>query len=246
MLIVFVATALLWMTRSIPIGGDTNYGWARLIESCLSPGDGAPHRFRAGYVHDASVALGMAVLMFVIPAGRDDSGRRRFLMNWETAQRLPWGILLLFGGGFAIAAGFRASGLSLWCGTVFAGLGISNPFVLIIGTCLLMTFLTEITSNTATTQVMLPVLARVSHAMGLHPLLLMLPATISASCAFMLPVATPPNAIVFGSGRIAMSRMVRTGIILNLIGVILISLMVYLIGKPLLGIHGDALPAWAG
>jgi sodium-dependent dicarboxylate transporter 2/3/5 len=246
MLIIFGITALLWMTRSIPIGDDANYGWAWLIESWLSAGDGAPHRFQAGHIHDTSVALAMAMLTFIIPAGRDASGRRQFLMNWETTQRLPWGILLLFGGGFAIAAGFQASGLSLWCGRAFAGLNISNPFVLTIGTCLMITFLTEITSNTATTQVMLPILARVSLAMGVNPLLMMLPATASASCAFMLPVATPPNAIVFGSGKVSMGQMVRTGIILNLIGVVLVTLVIYLVAKPLLGISLDTLPPWAG
>ena len=154
--------------------------------------------------------------------------------------------MLLFGGGFAIAVGFQASGLSLWCGQAFAELPISNPFVLTLGTCLMITFLTEITSNTATTQVMLPILARVSQAVGVHPLLMMLPATASASCAFMLPVATPPNAIVFGSGKVSMGQMVRTGIMLNLIGVVLVTLLIYLVAKPLLGIRLDALPAWAG
>jgi sodium-dependent dicarboxylate transporter 2/3/5 len=243
-LIIFAATAFLWMTRSIPVGNDVNYGWAALIESWLAPDDGAPYRFHAGSVHDASVALGMAVLTFMIPAGRDETGRRRFLMNWETAQRLPWGILLLFGGGFAIAAGFQASGLSLWCGQVFAGVAISNPVFLTGGTCLTMTFLTEITSNTATTQIMLPVLGKVSQAVGLHPLLMMLPATASASCAFMLPVATPPNAIIFGSGKVNMGDMVRTGIVLNFVGVVLVTLVIYLVAKPLLGIRLDALPAW--
>jgi sodium-dependent dicarboxylate transporter 2/3/5 len=246
MLIIFAVTALLWMTRSIPVGDDANYGWAWLVESWLSADDGAPHRFHAGYVHDTSVALAMALLMFIIPAGRDGSGRRQFLMNWETAQRLPWGILLLFGGGFAIAAGFQASGLSLWCGKAFAELPITNPIVLTAGTCLMITFLTEITSNTATTQVMLPILARVSAAVGIHPYLMMLPATASASCAFMLPVATPPNAIVFGSGKVSMGQMVRTGIILNFIGVILVTLVIYLVAKPLLGISLDTLPTWVG
>ncbi len=244
MLAVFAATALLWMTRKLPVGG-VDYGWAALLERLLTPGDGAPQRFRAAFINDATVALGMAVLMFVIPAGRDAAGRTRRLMNWETAQRLPWGILLLFGGGFAIAAVFKASGLSLWCGTVFAELGIRNPLVLIAGTCLLMTFMTEVTSNTATTQVMLPILARVSQAMSLNPLLLMLPATISASCAFMLPVATPPNAIVFGSGKVEMGRMVKTGLILNFIGVVLITLFVYFLARPLLGIDLTAPPDWA-
>ena len=211
MLLVFAATALLWMTRSIPIGQDVNYGWAALLETWLASADGAPYRFHAGFINDATVALGMAILLFILPAGRDEAGRRRNLMNWETALRLPWGILLLFGGGFAVAAGLRGSGLSLWCGQVFAGLDIDNPLLLVPATCLLMTFLTEITSNTATTEVMLPILAQVGRALGSNPLLLMIPATISASCAFMLPVATPPNAIVFGSGKVEMGRMVRTG-----------------------------------
>ena len=245
MAIVFLATALLWMTRSIPLGHDVNYGWAARIESWLSAGDGTPHRFNAAYIHDASVALFMAVLCFILPAGRTAEGQPRRLMNWQTAQRLPWGILLLFGGGFAIAAGFRASGLSHWCGTVFAQLGVTSPIVLIACTCLLMTFLTEITSNTATTQVMLPILAKASAALGLHPYLLMLPATISASCAFMLPVATPPNAIVFGSDHVSMGRMVRTGIVLNLLGVVLITLLIYFVARPLLGIELDATPHWS-
>lgn len=251
MLAVFVMTALLWMTRSIPLGEDesgarVDYGWAALLESALTTADHHPRRFHADYINDATVALGMAVLMFVIPVGRGESGKNRRLMNWETAQRLPWGILLLFGGGFAIAAGFSASGLSSWCGHAFANLGVTNPLFLILGTCLLLTFLTEITSNTATTQVMLPILARVSQVMGINPLLLMLPATISASCAFMLPVATPPNAIVFGSGKVEMGRMVRTGIILNLIGVVLVTLLIYFFVRPVLGIDLDVLPDWAG
>ncbi|MHC4089405.1 MAG: SLC13 family permease [Planctomycetota bacterium] len=242
-LTVFLLTAVLWMTRSIPIG-ESNYGWSGSLERWLTPQGQATGLFRAGYVTDASVALAMAVLLFVIPAGRDDSARRRYLMNWATAQRLPWGILLLFGGGFSIAAGFKASGLSLWCGQAFAGIGLSNPLFVVLGTCLLMTFLTEITSNTATTQVMLPILARVSQTMGVNPLLLMLPATISASCAFMLPVATPPNAIVFGSGCIEMSRMVRSGIIINLIGVVLVTATFYLVAKPVLGIDLSTTPQW--
>lgn len=245
MLVIFAATALLWMTRTIPVG-ERDYGWAALLERLLSPDDGELHRFRARFINDATVAVGMAVLLFAIPAGRDESGRRQRLMNWDTAVQLPWGILLLFGGGFSLAAALQASGLSAWLGEVFAGLGITSPPLLVMGTCLLLTFLTEITSNTATTEVMLPIVANASIAMGTNPLLLMLPATLSASCAFMLPVATPPNAIVFGSGKVSMGRMVRTGIILNLIGVVLITLLIYFIAKPLLGIQLGVLPEWAG
>jgi sodium-dependent dicarboxylate transporter 2/3/5 len=244
MLVVFAATALLWMTRKIPVAG-VDYGWAATLEGLLSPDDGGLHRFRAVFINDATVAVGMAILLFMIPAGRDEAGRKQRLMNWQTAERLPWGIILLFGGGFSLAAALQASGLSAWLGQVFAGLGITSPPLLVVSTSTLLTFLTEITSNTATTEVMLPIVANASIAMGTNPLLLMLPATISASCAFMLPVATPPNAIVFGSGRVSMSRMVRTGIILNLIGVVLIAALIYLWAIPWLGIRLDTLPGWA-
>jgi sodium-dependent dicarboxylate transporter 2/3/5 len=164
--------------------------------------------------------------------------------QWSTRLGF-WLGLGLFGGGFSLAAALQASGLSAWLGQIFAGLGITSPPALVVATSTLLTFLTEITSNTATTEVMLPIVANASIAMGTNPLLLMLPATISASCAFMLPVATPPNAIVFGSGRVSMSRMVRTGIILNLIGVVLIAALVYLWAIPWLGIRLDRLPDWA-
>ncbi len=242
-LAVFVATALLWITRTIPFG-DVNYGWSPWLQRWLGDGAGFPFPFHAAFVNDATVALGMAVLLFTIPARRNESGEREYLMDWPTAMRLPWGILLLFGGGFSIAAGFSESGLSLWCGRVFAGLGLESPIVVVIGVCLLMTFMTEVTSNTATTEVMLPILAGVSYSMGVNPLLLMLPATISASCAFMMPVATPPNAIVFGSGHVEMGRMVKSGIIINFIGVILVTATFYWIAVPVLGIDPAVVPAW--
>jgi sodium-dependent dicarboxylate transporter 2/3/5 len=244
MLVIFAATAVLWMTRKLPVG-PTDYGWAALLERLLAPADGGLHRFRAALINDATVAVAMAILLFMIPAGRDDTGRRRNLMDWDTAVRLPWGILLLFGGGFSLAAALQASGLSAWLGEVCASCGITSPLLLVVGTCLLLTFLTEITSNTATTEVMLPIVANAGIALGANPLLLMLPATISASCAFMLPVATPPNAIVFGSGQVSMGRMARTGILLNLVGVILITLLTYFVAMPLLGISADSVPVWA-
>jgi sodium-dependent dicarboxylate transporter 2/3/5 len=243
-LVVFLLTALLWMTRTIPIG-ETNYGWAALIERWTSAGEGRIFPFNAKYVNDATVAMGMAVLLFVIPARSAGSGVRTTLMNWTTAQRLPWGILLLFGGGFSLAAGLRSSGLSMWCGQAFAGLGVTDPLYLVGATCLMMTFLTEVTSNTATTEVMLPILAGASGTIGFNPLLLMLPATISASCAFMMPVATPPNAIVFGTGHVDMGTMVKTGIILNVIGVVLVTASFYLFVAPILGIDATSMPQWA-
>ncbi|MCG3178348.1 MAG: Sodium-dependent dicarboxylate transporter SdcS [Phycisphaerae bacterium] len=247
MLVVFLATALLWMTRSIELGTGRDVGWAALMERLLRHADGTPGPFRAAFIDDATIAMGMALLLFLIPSRRAREGDASpgRLMDWETATRLPWGILLLFGGGFCIAAGFTTSGLSYWCGQTFAGLGLHSPLALVLCTCLVMTFLTELTSNTATTEIMLPILAGVAPAMGVNPLVLMLPATVSASCAFMLPVATPPNAIVFGSGRIPMSRMVRSGLIINLIGVLLVAAAFFLLAAPILGIDPAALPPWA-
>ncbi len=221
-------TGLLWMTRSIPTDGG-NLGWPLLLERCLTPADGSPPLFEARYVNDAVVAMTMAVLLFLVPA-RGGQGRTT-LLDWNTAARLPWGILLLFGGGFAIAGAFQHSGLSAWCGRQLAAMPIESPLALVAATCGLMTALTEITSNTATTQVMLPIIANAAVAVGADPQRLMLAATVSASCAFMLPVATPPNAIVFGSGHVTMGQMVRTGIVLNIVGVVLIVALLSAVGN---------------
>jgi sodium-dependent dicarboxylate transporter 2/3/5 len=241
MLWVFGVTAVLWMTRGdLDLGAVHLPGWASLLERWV----GEP--FAGENLHDATVAICMAVLTFLIPGEPDSQGRRRALMDWPTAVKLPWGILLLFGGGFALAMAFKESGLSQYLGESYAGQveGLS-PLLLIAATCLLLTFLTEVTSNTATTEVMLPVLVGTAAAMGVNPLLLMVPATLSASCAFMLPIATPPNAIVFGSGELEMREMVRAGILLNLIGVVLITLVFYFVSSRLLGIDLTTVPVWA-
>ncbi len=239
MLAVFALTAALWMFRQpITLGAFELPGWSDGLERL------APNWFKPAFIHDATVAVGMAALLFMIPGGRDEDGRRVPLMDWKTAEKLPWGILLLFGGGFAIAEGFEQTGLSTYVGECLALLAGAPVVVLILGACLLLTFLTEVTSNTATTSVMLPIMAGAATAVfQINPLVLMLPATISASCAFMLPVATPPNAIVFGSGQVQMQRMVRSGLILNFVGVTLVSLCFYLLAKPILAI-GLELPEW--
>jgi sodium-dependent dicarboxylate transporter 2/3/5 len=241
MLGIFVTTALLWMFRKrITIGTFTLAGWSDLLA------DFASGWFKPAYLHDATVGMFMALLLFLIPCGRDPQGRRDRLMDWDTARKLPWGILLLFGGGFAIAAGFQQTGLSAYLGGAFRVFGGTPPLLMVMGVCLLLTFMTELTSNTATTLVMLPILARAAaESLAVNPLIIMLPATVSASCAFMLPVATPPNAIVFGSGLVRMSHMVKSGLLLNLVGVILVSLCMYLVVLPLLG-QSPELPAWAG
>jgi sodium-dependent dicarboxylate transporter 2/3/5 len=241
MLWVFVATASLWITRAdLDLGSWRLTGWAGWIERLAGP------PFEAATIHDATVAIAMAILTFLLPAGRDDRGNPRALMDWSTARRLPWDILLLFGGGFALAAAYEASGLSAHLATAFATqVHGAPPLLLVAASCLLLTLLTEVTSNTATTQVLLPVLAGVAAAMEVHPLLVMLPATLSASCAFMLPIATPPNAIVFGSGRLGMTDMVRAGLWLNLLGVVLITAVFLLWSAPILGLDLSVVPAWA-
>ena len=159
--------------------------------------------------------------------------------------RLPWNIVLLFGGGFALAAGFQETGLAQLIGSQFEVLGSLPVFVMILLVCAALTFLTEFTSNTATTEMVLPILASVAVVTGTHPLVLMIPATLSASCAFMMPVATPPNAIVFGSDRITVGEMARTGIFLNLIGVLVIATVVFTVGLHVFDIDPAMVPEWA-
>ena len=203
-LAVFAVTALLWITRKEPFGG-----WSELA--------GMPG------AHDSSVALLAVLAMFLIPNGKGEK-----LLDWETAKRIPWGILLLYAAGIAIARGFTSSGLSETLGESLKDITTLNIIVMMGLICLCMTFLTEITSNTATTNVMMPVLVSMSVAGAIEPRLIMVPATISASFAFMLPVATPPNAVVFGAGGISVRTMAREGIILNLIGVVAVTGICYL------------------
>ncbi|QDU46643.1 Sodium-dependent dicarboxylate transporter SdcS [Symmachiella dynata] len=244
---VFVMTACLWVLRGKFQFQDHVIfeGWATWLENWLAARQIAgsfTHRF----LHDSTTVMAMVVLMFCLPGGRDEQGKLRFLMDWETASRLPWGLLLLFGGGFAIAAGFENSQLSVYFGTLFTEYAAgSHPLVMVLGICLLLTFLTEFTSNVATTQIFLPILGAAAVSLGIDPRLFMLPATVSTSCAFMLPIATPPNAIVFGSGRIRVLDMVRYGILLNLLGVLLITAVTYLLVIPIFGIDTQVLPSWA-
>ena len=226
----FLLLALLWLFRSdINIGSLTIPGWT----SILSTPD---------FIDDGTIAIMVALLLFLIPSRNGGKGR---LMDWKTARQLPWGIVLLFGGGFALATGFKESGLSVWLGDQLTGFSQFPAVFIVIAVCLMMTFLTELTSNTATTEMILPILGSLSVAIQINPLLLMIPATLSASCAFMLPVATPPNAIIFGTNRISMQNLARSGIILNLIGVILITAIIYLLGPYLFNIDPTQFPDWA-
>lgn len=229
-LALFGLMALLWLFREgISAGEFSLPGWSALLPV-------------PGHVDDGTVAIAISLLLFVIPS---KSAESKCLMDWSTARRLHWGIVLLFGGGFALATGFKESGLSVWVAEQLTVLGDAPAVVLVGSVCTLMTFLTELTSNTATTEMALPLLGSLAVAIKANPLLLMIPATLSASCAFMLPVATPPNAIVFGSGEVRMADMMRAGIFMNLIGVVLITGLLYLVGLAAFNIDPAILPDWA-
>ncbi len=231
-LTVFASTAVLWVFRKdLVLGAITVPGWSQLL----------PY---PQMIDDGTVALLMAMVLFLLPT-RSKKADSPTIMNFEVVSELPWNIVLLFGGGFALAQGFRVTGLSELIGNQFAGLMGFPPIVIILVICLALTFLPELTSNTATTEMILPILAAVAVAMKVNPLMLMVPATISASCAFMMPVATPPNAIVFGSKRIKISEMARVGVVINLLGVVVIATVFYLLGTKVLGIEIGEFPAWA-
>lgn len=231
-LAVFAATAALWVFRvDLQMGFATLPGWSRLVPF-------------PELIDDGTVAIGMASILFFVPTRNRASGDLR-IMGPDVLPRLPWNIVLLFGGGFALAAGFQQSGLAQIIGQRMEVLGNLPTVVMIALVCLTLTFLTELTSNTATTEMILPILAAIAVVTQTHPLLLMIPATLSASCAFMMPVATPPNAIVFGSDRISAGEMARIGLVLNLIGVLVITVVMVTLGTTILGIDPAVVPDWA-
>jgi sodium-dependent dicarboxylate transporter 2/3/5 len=202
-LVIFVLTALAWMTRTEPFGG-----WREWLDMPMA--------------NDAAVAFCAVIAMFV---SRDKTGEP--LISWEQASAIPWGVLLLFAGGITLAKGFVASGLSTQVGELLANLALVPTLFAIVMVAILVTALTEATSNTATTALLMPILAAASMAAHIDPLILMVPAAMSASCAFMLPVATAPNAVVFGTGQIGIQTMVRWGIWVNVLGVVVISTVVF-------------------
>lgn len=231
-LLIFFLTALLWVFRKkLNLGFVSIPGWSQLI----------PY---PELIDDGTVALVMAMILFLIPT-RSRDAETAAIMGPDVIKNIPWNIVLLFGGGFALAKGFQVTGLSTLIGNKFAGLAGMSPIVMIIIICFGLTFLTELTSNTATTEMILPILASVAFAMKANPLLLMIPATLSASCAFMMPVATPPNAIVFGSGRIKIAEMAKVGVFINLIGVIVITALFYIIATAVFSIDPGVFPEWA-
>ena len=226
MLAVLTLTALAWVFRSAPYGGWSGLGW-----------------FEGADIEDATVGFVAVLALLIIPSGqRREGGGRAPLLDWQTARDIPWGILLLFAGGITIATAFAESGLAASVGEALSGLRSLHPLLVIATICFTVTFLTEVTSNTATTTLLMPILAAAGLAAGLDPAVYMIPAALSASCAFMLPVATPPNAIVFAADRITIPKMVKHGVWLNLVGVVIISLCCYYLIDPQTGLDGRTPP----
>ncbi|WP_047546768.1 SLC13 family permease [Psychroserpens sp. Hel_I_66] len=216
--ITFAITAFCWITRSFLLNG-------------FLPA-----------LDDTIIAVFFAILLFLIPA----KNKKEQIINWEEVVKLPWGIILLFGGGMALAQGFQTSGLAEWIGnqmTLFAGI---TTILLILLLVAAVNFLTEITSNLATTAMLLPVLAPMAITVDIHPFILMVGAAVAASCAFMLPVATPPNAVVFGSGYLRIPDMVSKGIVMNIISIIVVTLFVYFVLPELWGIVVEGFPSEIG
>lgn len=214
-LLIFSLTALLWIFRA-----DINLGFFTL--------PGWPHLFGLeDSIQDSTIAMGMALFLFIIPV--KEEGKRKTILNWKSLLDLPWDILLLFGGGFALADGIQKTGLADFLGHQLNFLGSLPLLLMLFLLALSVSLLTEITSNTAVATTMLPILAALSIDLNMDPLIIMIPGTVAASCAFMLPVATPPNAIVFGSRLIRIGDMVRVGMALNMIIALISALYFYML-----------------
>jgi len=215
---VFSSVALLWMTRP-------------LLETWVPD------------LTDAGIAMAGGLILFVLPA---DWRTGTFVLDWESAEELPWGVLILFGGGLSLAQAIESTGLATWLGEALGVIGTWPLLLVVVLVTTAIIGLTEITSNTATAAAFLPIMASVAVGIGENPFLLAVPVALAASSAFMLPVATPPNAIVFGSGDVTIPQMARAGILLNLLFVVLIALVTYTLGPLVLGIELGTLPGWAG
>lgn len=230
-MVVFLLTGLGWIFRKdLVFGAVTIPGWSAMLGV-------------EDTVHDATVAVLAAIALFLIPAGPIGGSARR-LITWPEAQSVPWGVPLIVGGGYSIAKSFTESGLADWLGVQLAFIGVLPMALIIILVILFMTFITEINSNTATANIFLPVLATMAIAGEMHPFLLMIPATFACSCAFMLPSGTGPNAVIFGSGKVTIPEMSKTGFWLNLLSVVVLSIIMIGVAVPVLDLTIDV-PFWA-
>jgi solute carrier family 13 (sodium-dependent dicarboxylate transporter), member 2/3/5 len=223
-LIVFGFTAFLWMVRPLLVHGIAGDEPGTYLLVPLVPG-----------LSDAGIVIAAGLLLFLIPASRGGSTR---VLEWSTMRGVPWGILILFGGGLSLAAAAKANGVAQFIGAQTMFLQGVPVWVIVLVITAGVIFLTELTSNTATTAALLPVLAGVATGLDVNPYMLLVPAALAASCAFMMPIATPPNAIVFGSGRITIAQMCRTGLWLNMAGIVIIMAVMYATVLPMLGAVG--------
>lgn len=225
-LVIFVLTALGWIFRKdMQIDTYTLPGWSSLLGV-------------SDYVHDSTVAMFGALALFLTK-----DGHRKSLLDWKTAATIPWGVAMFLGGGLALGAAFKSTGLATWLASNFVGLESLPLFLMITVLVFLMIFITEVNSNTATAIIFLPILASMAIAVQINPLLLMVPATIASSFAFMLPSGTGTNTVVFASQRLTVHEMARTGFWLNIIFTLLLPVILYILVIPLLGIGIEA-PSW--
>jgi len=218
-LVIFFFTALAWMTRSSPFGGWKNFF------GVVSENDIGLYNILSN-ANDASVAFIAVIILFCTPSGNKKNEK---LLDWETANQIPWGLIILVGSGICLGSAISESGLSEYAAKLLSGIENFKTVFIILCISLLVTFLTEITSNTATTVILMPILGAVSMASGIDAVLFLIPAALSASCAFMLPVATMPNAVVYGAGEFSIKRMVKEGFVLNLVGALVVTAVCYFI-----------------
>ncbi len=224
---IFLFTAIGWIFKKrLTLGTFTLPGWSDLLGV-------------ADYVHDSTVALFGAVLLFMV-----NDGNRQKLMDWKAAKTVPWGVAMFLGGGLALGAAFKGSGLADWVGNSFTLIGSFPNFLIILLVVALVIFITEVNSNTATATIFLPILATMAVAGSIHPLLLMIPATFACSFAFMLPSGTGTNTVIFASDQITIQEMAKTGFWLNLLFTLLLPLVLYFVILPLMGIDASV-PEWA-
>ena len=217
-------TGILWIFRApLELGSFSLPGWSELFPI---PGD----------VHDSTVAMTMALLLFALPSGHREEGRTQRLLGWTGAARgIPWGIVFLIGGGFALAAGITDSGLASWVGSWLGTMRGVPGWVLVAAICALTTAMTETTSNVATVLMLSPAIAAMAGEVGVHPYLLLVPMAVTSSFAFTMPVATPPNAIIFSSGWVTIPQMFRAGVVLDIVGLLVVPISAYAVGARLFG-----------
>ena len=221
--IVFIITASLWISRK----------WLSTALDGVIP---------AGALNDSTIAIMAAIFLFIIPSNRP---KRKRLIDWQVAQNIPWGALILIGGGLSLATVINSSGLATWIGSLSSNLSnISIVFIVLICIASIIV-LTELTSNTATASTFIPIMGATALGLGQDPLLLIIPATLAASCAFMMPVATPPNTIAYASGHLKISDMIKAGIWLNIISIIIIGVIIALILGPVFDVELNKIPIWA-